>query len=425
MNHPLEQTTTKHSAGSLPTPPRSPRLGAIASSSAQPVLSYDLEAASPALSPALTPNLSQAAAYFGPALTPVGSADPLLLRDKLQSEAHISELRKRKGNKSGAFYKKQNETIEGLLKSLDRHVEEAEEEEDANRLAIKIAIYGSLGANCVLAVLQLYAAISSLSLSIFGTAIDSVFDPAANFVLLWCHRKATKVDLRKYPSGGSKFETIGDIVYSGVMGAVSLILVAFSIQDLARQNTEKELHIPALVVVGIAFLTKLALFLYCHSIRSKNSQVRVLWEDHRNDLFINGFGLFTSAAGSKIAWWIDPVGAMVISLVLICTWGNTCATHFGYLAGKAAPPDFINLVTYKAMTFAEQIDQIDSVQVYHNGPRYVVEVDLVMDSETTLRVAHDVSQALQDKLEELPQVDRAFVHVDHETSHKPEHRKTK
>jgi hypothetical protein len=45
--------------------------------------------------------------YFGPALTPVTSSDPLLLKDKLQSEETISELRKRKGNKSGAFYKEQ------------------------------------------------------------------------------------------------------------------------------------------------------------------------------------------------------------------------------------------------------------------------------------------------------------------------------
>ena len=61
----------------------------------------------------------------------------------------------------------------------------------------------------VLAILQLYAALSSLSLSIFGTACDSVFDPLANFVLLYCHKKAEHVDYRKYPSGGSKFETIG------------------------------------------------------------------------------------------------------------------------------------------------------------------------------------------------------------------------
>ena len=36
-----------------------------------------------------------------------------------------------------------------------------------------------------------------------------------------------------------------------------------------------------------------------------------------------------------------------------------------------------------------------------------------------------ISQALQDALELMPGIDRAFVHVDHEVSHAPEHRKHK
>lgn len=50
---------------------------------------------------------------------------------------------------------------------------------------------------------------------------------------------------------------------------------------------------------------------------------------------------------------------------------------------------------------------------------YFVEVDVVMDATTPLWRAHDVSQQLQDKLEALPNVERAFVHVDHETEHTP------
>lgn len=42
-----------------------------------------------------------------------------------------------------------------------------------------------------------------------------------------------------------------------------------------------------------------------------------------------------------------------------------------------------------------------------------------MDASTPLWKAHDISQQLQDKLEELPNVERAFVHVDHETTHAP------
>ena len=41
-------------------------------------------------------------------------------------------------------------------------------------------------------------------------------------------------------------------------------------------------------MIGVKF----ALFLYCWGLRSKSSQVYVLWEDHRNDLFINGFGAY-------------------------------------------------------------------------------------------------------------------------------------
>lgn len=42
-----------------------------------------------------------------------------------------------------------------------------------------------------------------------------------------------------------------------------------------------------------------------------------------------------------------------------------------------------------------------------------------MHANTPLWKAHDLSQQLQDKIEVLPGVDRAFVHVDHETTHAP------
>lgn len=48
-----------------------------------------------------------------------------------------------------------------------------------------------------------------------------------------------------------------------------------------------------------------------------------------------------------------------------------------------------------------------------------VEVDIVMAANTPLSRAHDLSQQLQDKIELLPGVARAFVHVDHEATHRP------
>ena len=41
--------------------------------------------------------------------------------------------------------------------------------------------------------------------------------------------------------------------------------------------------------------------------------------------------------------------------------------------------------------------------------------------DDSLRSTHDVAEELQTKLESLPNVERAYVHVDYETSHAPEH----
>lgn len=45
-----------------------------------------------------------------------------------------------------------------------------------------------------------------------------------------------------------------------------------------------------------------------------------------------------------------------------------------------------------------------------------------MDADTPLHVSHDVSELLQNKLEALPHVERAFVHVDYEWEHIPVYR---
>ncbi|THV03053.1 cation diffusion facilitator 1 [Dendrothele bispora CBS 962.96] len=358
------------------------------------------------------------------------SSDPYSLRSRMRDPSSIAELRKRGASKKkrhvGDFYEQQNEKIELLLKSIATHAQEGADESEENSLKVKIAIRASFFANCILAILQLYAAISSLSLSFFATAADSVFDPGANFILNRLHKNSKKVDLAKYPVGGARLTTIGNIVYAFAMLTVSIILVAFSIQDLSthKDGETLELHIPSVVAVSVAFLTKFLLFLYCFSIRNSSSQVQVLWEDHRNDLFINGLGILTSSAGAKLLWWIDPFGAIIISLAIIISWSTTAYEQFDHLAGKAAPIEYNQLVIYKALTFSEDITQIDSCRVYHSGEKYIVEVDIVMSGDTPLWKTHDISQDLQDQLETLPMVERAFVHVDHEVSHKPEHRKT-
>ncbi|KAH6655017.1 putative metal tolerance protein 3 [Truncatella angustata] len=375
--------------------------------------------------------------------------DPYNLQSAFKSEAQLNEIkantsRKRTGGNASAnaglrgcvpardalkarkiegFYKAQNETIERLLKSVEEHRAEAQQAQGDDHLRHQIAVYGSFAANIILSVLQMYGAISSGSLSLFTTMADSVFDPMSNLLLILSNRAVKRVDPNKFPSGKARLETVGNIFFCFMMTAVSLILIAFSAQELADHSNEgtTNFHLPSIIAVAIAFITKFALFLYCWGIKDKYSQVDILWQDHRNDLLINGFGILTSVGGSKLAWWIDPMGAIILSVLISGIWLRTAFQEFMLLVGVVASVETQQLITYVCVTHSPLIQGIDTVRVYHSGPRLIAEVDIVMDPNASLRDTHDVAEELQFKLEDLPDIERAYVHVDYETTHKPEH----
>ena len=95
--------------------------------------------------------------------------------------------------------------------------------------------------------------------------------------------------------------------------------------------------------------------------------------------------------------------------------------NVGTLIGKSAPAEYLTKLTYLIWNHQEEIQHIDTVRAYTFGTHYFVEVDIVLPSNMPLREAHDIGEALQEKLERLPEIERAFVHLDYEFTHRPEH----
>lgn len=373
--------------------------------------------------------------------------DPMGLAAHIKSDAEMptaNTSRKRqwglkKNHPLTEFYETQNQTIRSMLKSVDEHEQEITDTHGANTFLYNLCVKGSLVANIFLSGLQLYGAVSSSSLSLFTTMADSIFDPMSGIMLYMAHRAVNKADPRKYPSGRARISTAGNIVFSFIMFSVSLVLIVMSARDLAAGSEEETntFHLPSVIAVTVAFATKLGLFFLCWTVKHIYSQVDILWRDHRNDLFINGFGILTSVGGAKLKWWIDPMGAIILSVLIAGLWLHTAYDEFQLMIGITADKEVQQLITYigkptlaihtfedsthhfLAMTHSPLVQKVDTVRAYYSGPRIVVEVDIVIDRNERLQVAHDVAEDLQMKLEKLPSIERAFVHIDYETSHKP------
>ena len=90
---------------------------------------------------------------------------------------------------------------------------------------VKFAVNASFVVNFFLFVIQLYAAISTGSLSLFATAADAFMDLVSSVVMLITSRMAARPSVYKYPVGRTRIETIGIIMFCCLMTTVAIQLI--------------------------------------------------------------------------------------------------------------------------------------------------------------------------------------------------------
>ncbi|CAI7575333.1 unnamed protein product [Penicillium manginii] len=335
----------------------------------------------------------------------------------------------RRIRKANAYHTIQNDHINRLIQVAEDPTAARllDDEPSTSAFHIKAAIYTSIYGTILVAALQIYAAATTRSLSLFVTMAESCCEAVSNIGLDYLHRKSKKLNhSTRWPAGASRLCNAGNICFAFALMAVSLVLVVESIRALASPEHELgTFHVAAIIAAACGFGIKLFLAVYCFIFRKHSSQLQMLWEDNRNDCFEYGFAIFTSAAGAKLKWWVDPAGAMFIALVIIATWVGTVRSEFLELCGVGVEPSVVQEIVFITLRHSDLILQVDSVHAYHWGEELFVEVDIVMDPDRSLREVHDIAQELQDKLETVEGFARAFVHVDYEVSHMPEHRKTR
>ncbi|PBP28985.1 hypothetical protein BUE80_DR000216, partial [Diplocarpon rosae] len=345
--------------------------------------------------------------------------DPYSLRASKREElSKQSILQKHKTRKVNKYYNRQNALIDAYLGAHDEEAAEVEDQKE-NGGKIKFAVYGSTTVNLFLFVIQVYAAVSTGSLSLFGTAADAFMDLVSSTVMLITSRMARRPKIHQYPVGRKRVETVGIILFCALMTTVSVELIIESARSLAGgPRDDDSLELIPLLFVGIAIFSKGCMFVYCFLLR-RYPAAAIFMQDHRNDIVVNIFGLIMSIVGTKFrkVWFLDPAGAICIAILILSSWASTAYEHMWFLVGKTAPQDFLNKLVYVSITHDSRIKKIDTARAYHAGDKYYAEVDIIMDENELLKITHDVSQTLQRKLEGLADVERAFVHVDYEGDH--------
>lgn len=319
-----------------------------------------------------------------------------------------------------AFYQSQNDLLQSMSELSEQPCLSSPLTSVTSRHdRVRYAIIASNVCNAFLLFAQLYAFISSRSLSMLAVFLDALLDMVSGIVVsfTWCLRN--RKDKILYPVGRARLEPLGVIGMACLMTAATLVTLEQSIGALLEGSPR---HLTFSFRTACVLLSALAikgsLFAYCRNV--SDDSVQALAEDHFNDTLSNFVSLSTMFFAIHFFWWVDPVGAILISLLVIRNWGLHTLTHCDRLLGRVAPPRVLNLITYVACTHSKYILLVDTVRAYHVGSRVYTEVHVVLDAEMPLADAHDIGESLQLRIESLEEVERCFVHIDVEAHHSPE-----
>ncbi|ONI11872.1 hypothetical protein PRUPE_4G131200 [Prunus persica] len=335
----------------------------------------------------------------------------------------------RRQRKIAEYYKRQNKLLKGF-NELDLFSETgfwpgSLTEDEVNQLARneRIAIYASNVANLVLFLAKVYASFESRSLAVIASTLDSLLDLLSGFILWFTSNAMRKPNQYRYPIGKNRMQPVGIVVFASVMATLGLQILFESGRQLltkAQPDRDPEKEKWMIGIMVSATVVKFVLMAYCR--RFKNEIVRAYAQDHLFDVITNGIGLASAVLAIRFYWWIDPVGAIIIALYTMGNWAKTVMENVWSLIGKTAPAEYLAKLTYLIWNHDKEIQHIETVRAYTFGCNYFVEVDIVLPGDMSLSHAHNIGETLQEKLEVLPEVERAFVHVDFDITHRPEHK---
>lgn len=299
---------------------------------------------------------------------------------------------------------KKEETRKGKLLSLFQ-------------LSVSSASRLTLSANILLFFIKLAASIQSGSLSVVSSLIDSALDLFSGVTIGITSYLMHHYNQYQYPVGRNRLEPVAIIITAAVMGTAALQIITTSITDIINNSINPNINEFSGSIIALTILLKGVLFLLCYRVESPS--VKALATDHRNDFASNIAALVFGILGTYIWKYLDPIGAILLSLYIIINWILVGKEQMINLTGYRADRRFTSKLIWIALQHSKEIQEVDTVTAYTFGVRYLVEMHIVLSRDMRLEEAHDIGETLQLKLESLKEVERAFVHLDFETGHTP------
>ncbi len=272
-----------------------------------------------------------------------------------------------------------------------------------------------LAVNLFLAALKFVVGFVGNSQAVIADAVHSLSDMGTDLAVIFGVKYWSAPADEDHPYGHWRIETI----ITAVIG-ISLVVVATGIgyNSLA---TMRDMHLKQpgwIAPVGVAVSIVLKEWLYHWTIavgrRTKSSALIANAWHHRSDALssIPALIAVAAAAAHPSLAFLDHVGALVVSLIILTISWKILSPAFAELTDRGAPHKDRKKIKSIAMNVNE-VKHVHAIRTRKVGTGLFVDLHILVDGETTVRKGHQVSQVVKYKLiEQGPEIFDVVVHIE-------------
>lgn len=285
----------------------------------------------------------------------------------------------------------------------------------------KVTLFG-FWINALLVILKLFFGYWGHSDALVADGYHSVSDFISDFIVLFFVSIAYKKADLEHPYGHGKFETVASVLIGLILFIVALYIGTEGIVTITKIVHGIRMPKPSVWTIVIA-LVSIVLKEYCYkyTIRYGNkydSSVLIAnaWH-HRSDSF-SSIATVIGVSSSYFlgeSWRIlDPVAAVIIAILIAIAAIRLAKPSIDELL-ETGLPEKERIRIINIIKSVNGVKRVHNLRARKNGHSFIVDVNIHVDPDITVRAAHEISSGIEHKLQDEFGTDIIiYVHIEPE-----------
>lgn len=253
------------------------------------------------------------------------------------------------------------------------------------------------------------------SKSLLMDALSSSMDLVSSILLLGCLYLAKTPPDRNHPFGHGRIEPIAGMLLGVFLIQAGLYLAWNQFQDFELPDGKMSTQ-ASLFALAAAMLMEI-----CYRLMRRYAQ-----RHHSSAMMAEAAHYRTDALNSLVAFsalllagffpdhglHFDRIGAFIIALSIVYLGYQASCENFNQIIDRRPSEDMFNLIR-KAALKVEGVRGTEKIGIQHYGPDAHVDIDIEVDPEASVDIAHRISQKVRREIQsDWPSVRDVTVHIE-------------